>query len=381
MGDFFMEDNYLIQSKIHTKAIALTMTMMVKKCHAEIQNYHDLFFHWFEWLHLNAPFYENLNYPSRGEHLEVTLAKLRASLPTYTAYAKSLLNDLETIITIYESNEEFFSSLYRNQEALQMMMIEHVNEEESKFDSENEDIDIRTKIDSELEFVLCAYRHDRKLRAKLQELEDKYFITIDLDKPQCWFDESQDMYEEHRKRYKEFLNYKGNCLTSVRANYAECAYLTAENIYNVLSKELKDNETSYIPFRENKAETPSATKVYLNGDICKSFYRSGAVELFIANCSEEQFYQLMNKNFPEAESGVKLIYTDGLYYALRTLKYFLTDKDQEEWITGILAHFKKNYKNYEGHCNDVFADSENEKSIAFKLYPIVKNWLESRKKA
>ena len=38
----------------------------------------------------------------------------------------------------------------------------------------------------------------------------------------------------------------------------------------------------------------------------------------------------------------------------------------------------KKYDTYKGHYTDVIGDSENEKSVAFKLYPIIKDWLKLR---
>ena len=66
-----------------------------------------------------------------------------------------------------------------------------------------------------------------------------------------WFHVNEAMYDnlvnesiEHinvgyDKKYNEFLNYKGRCLTSISSNYAECAFMTAERIHKVLSKEVE----------------------------------------------------------------------------------------------------------------------------------------------
>ena len=75
-----MEDNYLIQSKIHTKAIVTIMEKVLKNKSADILDYYGLFFNWLSWSDLNDPMYENLSDPNKGEHLEVTLTKLRMSL-------------------------------------------------------------------------------------------------------------------------------------------------------------------------------------------------------------------------------------------------------------------------------------------------------------
>ena len=50
--------------------------------------------HWQLLMNINAPMYENMSDCNRGEHLEVTLTKLRQNMLDYTACAKSLLNDL-----------------------------------------------------------------------------------------------------------------------------------------------------------------------------------------------------------------------------------------------------------------------------------------------
>lgn len=385
-----MEDNYLIQSKIHTRAIVTLMENIVAKKSASISDYHDIFIHWISWFHINEAMYDNLSNPNKGEHLEVTLAKLRVTIPGFESCARMLLNDIVSIMSIYRSNTEFFSSLYQNRETLRDMMWNHVNELDKKFDPTMESLAKRRKVDYELERLLCMYRRDTKMYYKaLDDLETKYAVTINPDNPQFWFSESDGLYQEHDKKYNEFLNYKGRCLTSISSNYAECAFMTAERIHKVLSKEVEGCESTASSCSQDKTEAKpmmeecsSATKVYLNGDTCQSFYRSGAVELFLANCSEENFYQLMNLNSPTPKSGIKLIYADGLYYALRILKDFLIDKEQtQDWINGVLKYFGKNYKTFEAHSNDVFTDSENEKSGAYKLYPIVKNWLKSRKEA
>lgn len=64
MGDFFMEENYLIQSKIHTRAIIAVMTRMVTKRQAGIADYHDLFHHWKLWMNLNAPMVKKIRWES-----------------------------------------------------------------------------------------------------------------------------------------------------------------------------------------------------------------------------------------------------------------------------------------------------------------------------
>lgn len=394
MGDFFMEDNYLIRSKKHTKAIATILENIVAQKRASISDYYGIFINWLSWFHINEAMYENLSDPNKGEHLEVTLAKLRISTPGFEACAQTLLNDIVLIMSVYRSNAEFFSSLYNNRQTLNDMMCDHVNELHKKFNPTMEILAKRRKVDYELERLLCMYRHDAKMYYKaLDELEIKYGVTINPDNPQFWFSESEELYLEHDKKYNEFLNYKGHCMTSISSNYAECAFMTAERIHTVLCKEIEGCDNTIATFRpaedESKSEQtpiieerPSAAKVYLNGDTCQSFYRSGAVDLFLANCSEENFYQLMNLNPPTPETGIKLIYADGLYYVLRILKDFLIDKEQtQDWINGVLESFGKNYKTFEAHSNDVFTDSENEKSGAYKLYPIVKDWLKFRKEA
>lgn len=377
MGDFFMEENYLIQSKIYTKAIVTIMEKVLKNKSADILDYYGLFSNWLSWFHLNDPMYENLSDPNKGEHLEVTLTKLRMSLPGFEVCAKALLKDVRSIISLYRSNAEFFSSLYEKQNALRDMMWAHVNELDKTYDPVMADLAMRRKVDSELERLLCMYRHDTRAYLKaLDDLETKYVVTIDPDNPDYWFKVSEDVYKEHDKKYNAFLTYKGHCLTSVSSNYVESACMTAERIYEVLSKEIMDDsELKTVP----EVETSSAIKVYLNGDVCQSFYRSGAVGHIFKNCNEELFYQLMNLNFPAPGTVLKLTYTDGLYYMLNVLKDFLLDEeDTQDWITEILTYFNKKYDTYKGHYTDVIGDSGNEKSVAFKLYPIIKDWLKLR---
>lgn len=106
-----MEDNYLIQSKIHTRAIVTLMENIVAKKSASISDYHDIFIHWISWFHINEAMYDNLSNPNKGEHLEVTLAKLRVTIPGFESCARMLLNDIVSIMSIYRSNTEFFSSV------------------------------------------------------------------------------------------------------------------------------------------------------------------------------------------------------------------------------------------------------------------------------
>ena len=65
MGDFFMEENYLIQSKIYTKAIVTIMEKVLKNQSAGLVDYYGLFSNWLSWFHLNDPMYENLLIPIR----------------------------------------------------------------------------------------------------------------------------------------------------------------------------------------------------------------------------------------------------------------------------------------------------------------------------
>jgi len=253
----------------------------------------------------------------------------------------------------------------------------HANELDKTYDLVMTDLAMRRKVDSELERLLCMYRHDTRAYLKaLDDLETKYVVTIDPDNTDYWFKVSEDMYKEHDKKYNAFLTYKGHCLTSVSSNYVERACMTAERIYEVLSKEIMDDSELETV---SEVETSSAIKVYLNGDVCQSFYRSGAVGHIFKNCNEELFYQLMNLNFPAPETVLKLTYTDGLYYMLAVLKDFLLDEEHtQDWISEILTYFNKKYDTYKCHYTDVIGDSENEKSVAFKLYPIIKDWLKLR---
>ena len=447
MGDFFMEENYLIQSKIHTRAIVSVMTRMVNKKQASIADYHDLYHHWQLLMNINAPMYENMSDCNRGEHLEVTLTKLRQNMLDYTACAKSLLNDLVEIMSLYTLNADLFKSLYADTYGLREMMERHLDEREKLFQPMAERNALRREVDKELNMLLYSRgRNEDKFRRELEELEDKYGITINYDNIQYWFTRSKDYYEEYDEQYKEFLSYKGRCLVSVQYDCGLSSCQIAKRIYDVLDKDLRNNDPSVFVYAqrnefvhnevthntenvyenhyhqhnqitqnnktinhtvnntslntlnvhsekhdhysttnlylEPKSKRLTAGKVYISQDICSSFYRSGAVDLFLANCSEESFYQLMNLNSPTPETGIQLIYVDGLYYVLRILKDFLIDKGRtQDWINSVLKSFGKNYKTFEAHSNDVFTDSENEKSGAYQLYPIIKDWLKFRKKA
>ena len=444
MGDFFMEDNYLIQSKIHTRAIVSVMTRMVNKKQASIADYHDLYHHWQLLMNINAPMYENMSDCNRGEHLEVTLTKLRQNMLDYTACAKSLLNDLVEIMSLYTPNADLFKSLYADTYGLREMMERHLDEREKLFQPMAERNALRREVDKELNMLLYSRgRNEDKFRRELEELEDKYGITINYDNIQYWFTRSKDYYEEYDEQYKEFLSYKGRCLVSVQYDCGLSSCQIAKRIYDVLDKDLRNNDPSVFVYAqrnefvhnevthntenvyenhyhqhnqitqnnktinhtvnntslntfnvhsekhdhysttnlylEPKSKRLTAGKVYISQDICSSFYRSGAVGYIFKNCNEELFYQLMNLNFPAPETGLKLTYTDGLYYMLAVLKDFLLDEEHtQDWIVEILTYFNKKYDTYKCHYTDVIGDSENEKSVAFKLYPIIKDWLKLR---
>ena len=444
MGDFFMEENYLIQSKIHTRAIVSVMTRMVNKKQASIADYHDLYHHWQLLMNINAPMYENMSDCNRGEHLEVTLTKLRQNMLDYTACAKSLLNDLVEIMSLYTPNADLFKSLYADTYGLREMMERHLDEREKLFQPMAERNALRREVDKELNMLLYSRgRNEDKFRRELEELEDKYGITINYDNIQYWFTRSKDYYEEYDEQYKEFLSYKGRCLVSVQYDCGLSSCQIAKRIYDVLDKDLRNNDPSVFVYAqrnefvhnevthntenvyenhyhqhnqitqnnktinhtvnntslntfnvhsekhdhysttnlylEPKSKRLTAGKVYISQDICSSFYRSGAVGYIFKNCNEELFYQLMNLNFPAPETGLKLTYTDGLYYMLAVLKDFLLyEEHTQDWIIEILTYFNKKYDTYKCHYTDVIGDSENEKSVAFKLYPIIKDWLKLR---
>jgi len=444
MGDFFMEENYLIQSKIHTRAIVSVMTRMVNKKQASIADYHDLYHHWQLLMNINAPMYENMSDCNRGEHLEVTLTKLRQNMLDYTACAKSLLNDLVEIMSLYTPNADLFKSLYADTYGLREMMERHLDEREKLFQPMAERNALRREVDKELNMLLYSRgRNEDKFRRELEELEDKYGITINYDNIQYWFTRSKDYYEEYDEQYKEFLSYKGRCLVSVQYDCGLSSCQIAKRIYDVLDKDLRNNDPSVFVYAqrnefvhnevthntenvyenhyhqhnqitqnnktinhtvnntslntfnvhsekhdhysttnlylEPKSKRLTAGKVYISQDICSSFYRSGAVGHIFKNCNEELFYQLMNLNFPAPETVLKLTYTDGLYYMLAVLKDFLLDEEHtQDWISEILTYFNKKYDTYKCHYTDVIGDSENEKSVAFKLYPIIKDWLKLR---
>ena len=444
MGDFFMKDNYLIQSKIHTRAIVSVMIRMVNKKQASIADYHDLYHHWQLLMNINAPMYENMSDCNRGEHLEVTLTKLRQNMLDYTACAKSLLNDLVEIMSLYTPNADLFKSLYADTYGLREMMERHLDEREKLFQPMAERNALRREVDKELNMLLYSRgRNEDKFRRELEELEDKYGITINYDNIQYWFTRSKDYYEEYDEQYKEFLSYKGRCLVSVQYDCGLSSCQIAKRIYDVLDKDLRNNDPSVFVYAQRnefvhnevthntenvyenhyhqhnqitqnnktinhtvnntslntfnvhsekhdhysttnlylelKSKRLTAGKVYISQDICSSFYRSGAVGYIFKNCNEELFYQLMNLNFPAPETGLKLTYTDGLYYMLAVLKDFLLDEEHtQDWIIEILTYFNKKYDTYKCHYTDVIGDSENEKSVAFKLYPIIKDWLKLR---
>ena len=347
-------------------------------------------------------------------------------------------------MSLYTPNADLFKSLYADTYGLREMMERHLDEREKLFQPMAERNALRREVDKELNMLLFSRgRNEDKFRRELEELEDKYGITINYDNIQYWFTRSKDYYEEYDEQYKEFLSYKGRCLVSVQYDCGLSSCQIAKRIYDVLDKDLRNNDPSVFVYAqrnefvhnevthytenvyenhyhqhnqitqnnktinhtvnntslntfnvhsekhdhysttnlylEPKSKRLTAGKVYISQDICSSFYRSGAVGHIFKNCNEELFYQLMNLNFPAPETGLKLTYTDGLYYMLAVLKDFLLDEEHtQDWIIEILTYFNKKYDTYKGHYTDVIGDSENEKSVAFKLYPIIKDWLKLR---
>mgnify|MGYP003501005233 FL=1 len=181
---------------------------------------------------------------------------------------------------------------------------------------------------------------------------------------------TENVYENHYHQH--------NQITQNNKTINHTVNNTSLNTFNVHSEKHDHYSTTNL-YLEPKSKRLTAGKVYISQDICSSFYRSGAVGHIFKNCNEELFYQLMNLNFPAPGTVLKLTYTDGLYYMLDVLKDFLLDEEHtQDWITEILTYFNKKYDTYKGHYTDVIGDSENEKSVAFKLYPIIKDWLKLR---
>ena len=458
MGDFFMEDNYLIQSKIHTRAIVSVMTRMVNKKQASIADYHDLYHHWQLLMNINAPMYENMSDCNRGEHLEVTLTKLRQNMLDYTACAKSLLNDLVEIMSLYTPNADLFKSLYADTYGLREMMERHLDEREKLFQPMAERNALRREVDKELNMLLYSRgRNEDKFRREMEELEDKYGITINYDNIQYWFTRSKDYYEEYDEQYKEFLSYKGRCLVSVQYDCGLSSCQIAKRIYDVLDKDLRNNDPSVFVYAqrnefvhnevthntenvyenhyhqhnqitqnnktinhtvnntslntfnvhsekhdhysttnlylEPKSKRLTAGKVYISQDICSSFYRSGAVVLFLKNCSEDDFYHLMNLDYESTDKKMMSHYKIGLYYSLVTLEKYLLDLSlKDEWLKGVCHSLNVKIENVSKHasclvetyykCKDIdYTGKKGKRPIALDLYPIIKEWLEFRKKA
>lgn len=75
-----MEDNYLIRSKKHTKAIATILENIVAQKRASISDYYGIFINWLSWFHINEAMYENLSDPNKGEQIGI-VAMLLSCIP------------------------------------------------------------------------------------------------------------------------------------------------------------------------------------------------------------------------------------------------------------------------------------------------------------
>ena len=97
-------ENYFVESRKHIRVILTIMENMLKKGKATREEYRDIFIHWYKWLMDNGSHYGNINDYNQGEHLEITITRLRVEVPNYASCARGLISELKKIITLYEQN-------------------------------------------------------------------------------------------------------------------------------------------------------------------------------------------------------------------------------------------------------------------------------------
>ena len=109
------------------------MENMLKNGKATREEYRDIFIHWYKWLMDNGSHYGNINDYNQGEHLEITITRLRVEVPNYASCARGLISELKKIITLYEQNKDFFDQLYSDKDALYADMCAHAEAAKMKW--------------------------------------------------------------------------------------------------------------------------------------------------------------------------------------------------------------------------------------------------------
>ena len=408
-------ENYFVESRKHIRVILTIMENMLKNGKATREEYRDIFIHWYKWLMDNGSHYGNINDYNQGEHLEITITRLRVEVPNYASCARGLISELNKIITLYEQNKDFFDKLYSDKDALYADMCAHADAARMEWENELLEKHKEYEIAQLLGTVLAKANEmsEEELIFRVNTIRVQYNLDFPEGNPIKWMEELRAKFADLETRRKALLDDKGYSLTSVLDNRMVAIYSTAKRISSIFMKDLEESEQPAIqqtnfntfhvhneqhnhfssthvhlePKSNRLTSGHAAGKFYISQDICSTFYRSGAVKIVLGNCTEVQFYNLMN--LAQADDNMILTHAKGFYYVLRILKDFLYDvKGCNDWINQVLAHFDKSYADFSKHSHYVISQYNeweksnlSEKSDAVILYEIVNDWLKFQGKA
>ena len=408
-------ENYFVESRKHIRVILTIMENMLKNGKATSEEYRDIFIHWYKWLMDNGSHYGNINDYNQGEHLEITITRLRVEVPNYASCARGLISELKKIITLYEQNKDFFDKLYSDKDALYADMCAHADAARMEWENELLEKHKEYEIAQLLGTVLAKANEmsEEELIFRVNTIRVQYNLDFPEGNPIKWMEELRAKFADLETRRKALLDDKGYSLTSVLDNRMVAIYSTAKRISSIFMKDLEESEQPAIqqtnfntfhvhneqhnhfssthvhlePKSNRLTSGHAAGKFYISQDICSTFYRSGAVKIVLGNCTEVQFYNLMN--LAQADDNMILTHAKGFYYVLRILKDFLYDvKGCNDWINQVLAHFDKSYADFSKHSHYVISQYNeweksnlSEKSDAVILYEIVNDWLKFQGKA
>lgn len=252
-----------------------------------------------------------------------------------------------------------------------------------------------------------------ELTFRINAIRAEYNLDFPEGDPVKWMEELRERIADLEKHGQVLEDDRGYLLTSVQDNRMIAIYSTAKRISSIFMKDLEESEQPAIqqtnfntfhvhneqhnhfssthvhlePKSNRLTSGQAAGKFYISQDVCSTFYRSGAVKIVLGNCTEVQFYNLMN--LAQADDNMILTHAKGFYYVLRILKDFLYDvKGCNDWINQVLAHFDKSYADFSKHSHYVISQYNewekshlSEKSDAVILYEIVNDWLKFQVKA
>ena len=408
-------ENYFVESRKHIRVILTIMENMLKNGKATREEYRDIFIHWYKWLMDNGSHYGNINDYNQGEHLEITITRLRVEVPNYASCARGLISELKKIITLYEQNKDFFDQLYSDKDALYADMCAHADAARMEWENELLEKHKEYEIAQLLGAVLAKANEmsEEELIFRVNAIRVQYNLDFPEGDPVKWMEELRERIADLEKHGKALEDDRGYLLTSVQDNRMIAIYSTAKRISSIFMKDLEESEqpaiqqTNFNTFHVHNEQHShfssthvhlepksnrltsghAAGKFYISQDICSTFYRSGAVKIVLGNCTEVQFYNLMN--LAQLDDNIILTHAKGFYYVLRVLKDFLYDvKGCNDWINQVLTHFDKSYADFSKHSHYVISQyneweksHSSEKSDAIILYEIVNDWLKFQGKA